>query len=500
MIRPLTTFMLLLLLACTSATAANEHPQADRLVQVLVSYQKTDAFLPWKNMRPSRRSGYGVVVRKNVILTTETLVRNNTLIEITLPGSGKKLRARQMLTDIQGNLALVALIDESEALPATPLSIAEKLPMDAKTVICQTDDTSAIQTSDGTVLQISMSRVSDASFLTLSYTLLTQPAVNSQGAPVFVDDKLAGLTVNYHMSDREVVMIPFPVITRFLEDAKEPPYSGFPAAGFMWAELIDPAKRKYFGLPKGTENGIQVLSTIPGTGAAEKLKSNDVILSIDGAKLDSLGFYADETFGRLLFPYLISGRHSTGEELTMSIMRDKKKMDISVTLSAWSDSTSLIPEDHTGEMNDYIVAGGLVIRELSGRYLRSHGGDWQRRVGPRLAYYYQTIRSTPEKKGDRIVVLAGVLPDTINVGYQHISNEIVTAVNGKEIHNIEDLFKAVDSKKGLHSVSLKSLDIDIHLDPDEIEEANLRLLQSYRIPAIDSRELNAVTDKHTKRQ
>lgn len=497
MIRCIKTLAALLLLSC-SVLGANEHPQANRLVQVLVTRQTSDPVLPWKNQQPSTRKGYGVVVRENVILTTETLVRNNTLIEITLPGSGKKLRAREMLTDIQANLALVALIDKADALPTTPLSLADNLPMDAKAIICQTDDTSAIQTCEGTVLQICMSRVSSASYLTLSYALLTKPAVNNEGAPVFFENKLAGLTVDYQMSDREVTIIPFPVINRFMEDAREPPYSGFPTAGFMWAELVDPAKRKYFGLPEDTEQGIQVLSTIPDTGAAKMLKSNDVILSIDGAEIDSLGFYTDKNFGRLLFPYIISGHHSTGETITMSIMRDKKHLDIAVPLSSWKDSQSLIPEDYTGEMNDYIVAGGLVIRELSGRYLRAHGGDWERRVGPRLAYYYQTMRNTPEQKDDRIVVLVGALPDTINIGYQHIRNEIVTAINGEKIRNMKDLFKAVDREKGLHTISLQSLDVDLYLDPDEIEEANLRLLESYRIPAIDSRQLKSLTDRQPR--
>ena len=288
------------------------------------------------------------------------------------------------------------------------------------------------------------------------------------------------------------MMIPFPVIARFLADAKTPPYSGFPSAGLMWAQLIDPAKRKYFGLPENEEQGIQVLSTIPGTGAAEQLEPNDIILTIDGAEIDSLGFYKDKDFGRLLFPYLINGRHTAGETLAMTVVRNQKKLDLTIKLTPWDDSKSLIPEDHEGLMNDYIVSGGMVLRELSGRYLRSHGGDWERRVGPRLAYYYQTLRSTPEKDGDRIVVLSGILPDTINIGYQHFQNEIVTEINGVKVRNMKDVFKAVDKGKGLRSIGLKSVDIDLQLDTEELEEANRRLLQSYRIPAIDSRALKTM--------
>jgi len=492
MIRPLISLTLGIAILLPSVLRAEQDDTAKRLVQIHVTKQSTSPFLPWQQRRPSRAMGYGVVVRDKIILTTETLVRNNKLIEITLPGSGKKMRARKMLADMKVNLALLELLDEAPALPATELAIADALPIDAETVIHQTDDTSAIQDCSGTVLQISVASVSSASYRSLTYTLLTKPDVNNQGAPVFYEGKLAGLTVSAGQSAQQSMMIPFPVIARFLADAKEPPYSGFPSAGLMWAELVDPAKRKYFGLPENEERGIQVLSTIPGTGAAEQLKPNDVILTIDGAEIDSLGFYTDKDFGRLLFPYLINGRHTAGETLAVSVIRDKKKLDLKINLTPWDDSKSLIPEDHEGQMNDYIVSGGLVLRELSGRYLRSHGGDWQRRVGPRLAYYYQTLRSTPEQEGDRIIILSGILPDTINMGYQHIQNEIVTQINGVKVRNMKDLFKAVDEEKGLFSIGLQSLDIDLQLDPDELKDANIRLLDSYRIPAIDSRDLKTM--------
>ncbi len=495
MTRRLFTAALLVAALASSATASNENPNSKRLVEISVTRHETDPFLPWQKARPGKRNGYGVVVRKNIILTTETLVRNSKVIEINLPRSEKKLRGRSMLVDIQSNLALIELLDEAETLPQAELPLADALPMDAKTTICQTDDTSAIQTCDGTVIQVSMSRVSSASFLMLSCKLLTEPAVYNQGAPVFSDGKLAGITINHKRSDRECLMIPAPVIRRFLNDAKEPPYSGFPSAGFYWAKLVDPAKRKFLGLPKDQEQGIEILSTIPGSGSDEKLKPSDVILSIDGSKVDSLGYYKDQTHGRLLFPYLINGRRSAGESIEMTVFRDKKEIELTIPLSPWKDSMSLIPEDHEAQMNDYIASGGLIMRELSGRYLRAHGGDWESRVGPRLAYYYETIRSAPEQPGDRIVILAGILPDTVNIGYQHVRNEIVTHVNGNEIRNIQDVFDAVDKEGGLRTVKLKSLDIELVFDAEELEEANERILSSYRIPAIDSRKLEELENK-----
>lgn len=480
----------LLLISCGAVSA--ENTQAQRLVQVVVNFQEADPFLPWQKLRPGVKRGYGVVVRENVILTTETLVRNNILVEIILPGSGRKLRARSMIADRQVNLALVSLVDEAQALPREELALCDNFKLGDKGQIIQTDDTSAIQECSAKVLQVSMEHVSDASFLTLSYTLLTEPGINFEGAPVYTENLLAGLIANIKGA-REATMIPYPVIRRFLEDAKTPPYSGFTSAGFMWTQLVDPAKRKFFGLPD-EEVGIQIIATIPGTGAAETLKPNDVVVAIDATPVDSLGFYKDADYGRLLFPYIISGRHSAGESITVSIIRDGKQMEVKVPLYAWNDNSALIPEDHDGAMSDYVADGGLVIRELSGRYLRAHGGDWEARVGSRLAYYYATRKNASEKKGDRILVLSGVLPDTINMGYQNIRNEIVTHVNGSEVRSMDDVYRAMDEKGGLRSVSLLSDDLDLFFDADEINAANRRIETSYRLPAINSRKLKTVNE------
>lgn len=480
--------ILIIFLSSSAFLHAEVVPNSSRLVQVLVTYQESNPFLPWQKLRPGNRAGYGVVVRDKVILTTETLLRNSTLVEITLPGSGKKLRSRKMFSDIQANLALIALIDDSQALPDSEITIAESLNLDDKTSIIQTDNTSAIQECEGTVIQISVSGVSDASFRTLTYRLLTDLQVNDEGAPAFHENALAGIVVNANRKPTQATIIPFPVIQRFLDDAMEPPYIGFPSAGIIWAGLVDPAKRKFFGLPDD-EQGIQVISLIPGTGADGKLQPNDVVLEIDDAPIDSLGFYKDKDYGRILFPYLINGRHLANESVTMKIVRDKKQIDVQVPLTVWDDSHALIPEDHLGDMDSYLVHGGLLIRELSGRYLRSHGGDWEARVGPRLAYYYETLRASPEKPGDRILVLSGTLPDTVNMGYQHIRNEIVDTINGSKVRNMNEALKLIDEKQGLHSIGLKSFKIDLHLDPEKISTANERILNSYRIPAIDSREM-----------
>ena len=281
-------------------------------------------------------------------------------------------------------------------------------------------------------------------------------------------------------------MIPYPVIKRFLKDANSGTYTGFAMSGFIWDTLVDPTKRAYLGAPRDNV-GIQVLRCIPGSGAFNILQKNDVITKLDGYTIDGLGFYNDPELGRLHFPYIIKGHHSPGEKIPAEIIRDGKKMEVNLPLTHYNDFTSLIPENITGKRPEYIVQGGLVLRELTGRYLRSFGSDWQSRVNPRFAQLYATSDLLPQKKGQHIVILSQILPHPINVSYQRYGNRIVTAVNGRPIYNMSDVFRIVQEDGGLYRLSLNRLDIDLVLDKNELKEANLEIMDNYGIPRLQYR-------------
>lgn len=477
----LTTFILLL--ASLSAMAQPQDPYAQSIVQVFSTYQEYDPFQPWQKRNPGLKVGYGVAVAPDEILTTENLVRNATLVELRRAGSGEKIMATVVLSDEQANLALLKIPDGGKTRNFSPVQPADSLSRTGDVTILQFDETANVQRSKAQVVQVSIKSLPMAPYPTLAFTILTDVNINGEGASALRDGKLAGLVMSYDRGTRTGSMLPYVTLKRFLVDAHRSPYKGFAAAGFIWTSLLDPAKRKYHKVDNN-DNGIIVLECLPGSGASESLCRNDVILEWDGYSIDNLGFYEDPDFGRLALPYLIMGRRSPGDSVPLAIIRNGIKTNITVKLTRRIDAEALVPENVTHERDEYLVEGGFIIRELTGSYIQAAGQDWQRNVDPRLVNIYLTRRFMPEKPGDRVVLLASVMPDPINIGYQHFRDEVITAVNGHRVKNLADVFKIVEKDGHIERVSIQSMDVDLVLDQTMLTDSNDALAALYRIPKL----------------
>lgn len=480
MMRILQSFIVFMI--CTTicfATEVNQPP----IVKVRVTYQTYDAFQLWQKTKPGTRFGYAVLTDTGHLLTTEGLIRNHTLVEITKVMSGKRIPVEVMHEDYRANVALLRPLNPKilEDLPA--LTLTESVPLNAKVEIFQFDETTQLQKGEGEVVRILVDILPNAPRQALTFKVLTDMNVDRQGAAVIYNGKLAGLIISYDKSTRMGKMLPYGILKHFLDDVEDGNYAGFASAGINWRALIDPAKRRYLELPS-SDNGILILSSLRGTDAFDKLKPNDVVLNWDGFDVDSLGFYNDPDFGRLSFPHLIKGYREPGDIVPITIMRDNTELDLKLRLDSFQDSTALIPANTTSSPEEYLITGGMVIRELTGRYLQAHGSKWKTRVDSRLVHMYLTKRYNPENEGDRIIILSMVLPDAINIGYQHFRNQIIEQVNGEEVHNMQDVFR-IDKRDGsIYRLTLKSIGVDPVLDKEKLQEANIRLARHYNIPAL----------------
>lgn len=476
-------FAILLLLGWGTVCAAAAAPAQAPVVRVQVTYQTYDPFFPWQKRSPDERFGFGVRIDNTHVLTTESLVRNHTLIEIQLPRSGEKITAVPIKTAPKVNLALLKVTGTPSPPDQIPIAYAQHIRVDHAVEIVQIDNTSAIQRGDARIVKTLVDGLPHAPYHTLQAEALTDLNVNGEGAPVFLDDALAGMMISYNRGSRTGRMLPPILISRFIHDVLQGAYAGFASAGFLWKPLVNPTKRTYLGVD-GEPGGILVLNCLPGGGAADALQPNDVILSWDGYTIDNLGFYEDKLHGRLLFPHLIKGHRTPGENSNVSIIRNGTTQNVTVPLAHRQEEADLIPENITGAPVPYLVEGGLVIRELTGRMLKAYGNQWQTRVDSRLAHLYLTRQHAPEHPGDRIVLLANVLPDAINIGYQHWHNQIITAINQKTVGNLRDVFRIVDHDGSIQSVSLRAVKADIVLNQDMLPAANQRIASQYRIPSL----------------
>lgn len=153
-------------------------------------------------------------------------------------------------------------------------------------------------------------------------------------------------------------------------------------------------------------------------------------------------------------------------------------------LKRQSDLAQIIPENTAGAQAEYLADGGLILRELTGDYLRAGGNEWIIQTNPRLVYYYFNPWQFSNKEEEHVVILSRVLPDQINIGYHEYRDEVVSAVNGRPVRRLADVFKAVDQEGGLKRVALMGYGVDLVLDEEEMPAANKRIAANYRIPSL----------------
>jgi len=474
--------VLLALPAARLHAATTNRVGAGSVLEVIVHYQTFDPVRPWQKKRPGVRSGYGVVVDRGKVLTTEDLVRNHTLVELRSAKSGAKIPADVEQLDWQGNLALLVPAPGSSAAATTPAPLAPTPKKDEAVRIVQFDGTGDIQEGAATVVRMAVEGLPSAASSMLTLSVLTDLSVNGRGAAVFAGDALAGLVMTYDSSRRMAKVLPAPIISRFLRDVQDAPYRGFATAGFVWTSLVDPTKRAYLNVP-GRERGVMVVSTVPRTGAAETLKARDVVVEWAGHAVDNQGFYEDAELGRMQFVHLIKGLSFPGDIVPARVYRDGQVHDVNVRLMRAVDEDRLIPENIAGRRPEYLVEGGLVIRELTGDYLREYGGRWRLQL-PRLAHIYSTRARQPEESGDRVVILSHVLPDPVNIGYQQFGRRVIEQINGTPVRCMADVFRVVDRDGGLARLQLAGLGVELALDPALLPRANRRLAERYGIAAL----------------
>ncbi|MDP2991397.1 MAG: trypsin-like peptidase domain-containing protein, partial [Kiritimatiellota bacterium] len=474
----------------TPAVAAPAPDYDASVVEITVTYQDHDPQIPWRKKASAIRQGYGVFISPGQVLTTEDLVRNQTQVELRRAKSGAKLAATVLEADDQLNTALLTFSNSAAANAPVPMALADTIRRDDRLTIVKLEKTGEFQTSEGQVVELSAS----ASPRPLALKVLTQSSIDGNGTPALLNGQLAGLSVAYDKKTQTGLFIPCTTLRRFIADANAPPYKGLAWAGFQFEPLLDPVKRRYLGVSE-TKGGIVVTKTTPGSGAAEVLQTGDVITAWDGIPIDAQGYYTDTDFGRLRLAYLIGGRRAAGDSVPVALVRDQKPRAAQVLLKRQRDCDEFIPEailpgqsapaePGGGEPVEYLVEGGLVLRELTGNYLRAAGENWKLQVNPRLVYYYLHQDKFVRQSGDHVVLLSMVLPDSINIGYQEFHDQVVTAVNGQPIRNMADVFRAVDGAGGLRRVALLGCGVDLALDETTLNEANRRIAAQYRIPRL----------------
>jgi len=466
--------------------AAAQPNYKDKIVALRVTQQIFDEARPWTKKSPEVREGTAVVVSKGLLLTQANMIQNATFIQVEKLGRADWIPARLVHQDSAINLALLAVDEQGFFDDLSPAVIAANVATDGVVHSVRWKDRQ---------LEVSNSRpgrieVLESPYGSVHHAILRLSTDFSDGGwaePVFAQDQLIGVTV---MQDGQTAtIIPAEILKAYVEsparDGEAGDYRGFASiGGLRWQTNTDPALAAYLGL-EGEPRGAFIRQVPWGSTGCSSLRPRDILLELDGHEIDAIGNYNHPLYGQLRFDHIVVDGHLPSDVVPARVFRDREILEIEIELRASPPDARLIPWRRADSNPPYLVAGGLVFRELDGRYLNTWGADWRTKAPNQLRYFYDLLGTaqTPDRR--RIVVVSHVLPAAYNIGYHGVADLPVKSINGYPIDSIAGAAQAFERPTDdLHRVVFypNSTIRQIVLDGATFEAATQAILSAYEVP------------------
>lgn len=472
-----------------SSSLYAQHPAAlqNSMVRIFAHKQEMDVHEPWKSGSVYTEEHVGTVVsyssaKKKGILIKASALAFAKRIEMQIHNGIERIELRPRFVDPEVNLAV--LDADTNALDSLrPLLVSDReLPIEEEVHLYYYDTENHITRIHSSLRTVNFGERSDtSSYSTINYVFKVPRKELGWSEPILSNGSIVALAVGQDDEDN-VHSIPGSVISHFLKDNFEN-YRGFPTAGLRYTNLSSPYTREALGMDKKVQ-GVLVVEVKPQSAFSDKVFKGDVLLILDGKKINSNGntqhpFWGEMPAGAMLY------KHYTGDKIPLEVLRSGKLLKFTGTLKRHDSNSALIPYYIT-EPVPYVIVGGSVFQELNRPYLRAWGKNWLGDSPSSLAYLWQFKNSLASDKNKRAIVLNQVLPDSINKGYENIGNALVESVNNVEIHSLSDLKNAlkkplVKNKESFVLVKLAHGEGDLILPTSELKAANERVSNNYGV-------------------
>ncbi len=478
--------VLIILFAPCPGFPAEAQSFEDRIVTILVTSQKHDYASPWQKGGITRASISGCVIEGNRILTSSYSITDHVLIEVMKKGESRKYAATIAIKDYHCGLALIKVEDDSFFKGLKPVSFSPVSTMVGRSAkVYKWDTLSSLKEYLAELTKTSI-RFYEPNCGILMHQFSTSMNEGGNGEPVFIDNKLAGIATGLNAETKTLYVISSDMVQRMVRDAADGIYEGIP---FFWIEGVDLHSdvnlREYYGVAPG--NGGVLVTHVPGISSGnDVLKKDDIILAIEGRSIDDMGNY-DSPYGKLYFYGLIQLDRYVGDDVSMTVLRNKKKIPVRFKLKAVPDGCCTVPIISFDAGPRYYIFGGLVFQELTTGYLESFGEDWKQKADKRLLYYYDSIKLLSDKGPDsRVVILSRALPDPINKGYQYQKDLVLAKINGLPVKNLTEL-KGIIEHSGDRFIVFEFVgETTVVLDRELAIRQGKNLLMKYNINSPDN--------------
>ncbi|MBF0483501.1 MAG: trypsin-like peptidase domain-containing protein [Candidatus Omnitrophica bacterium] len=463
---------------------------SNAVVKIFVTANHNDFYQPWQSLGVESISGSGFVIDNERILTNAHVVSDQTFIQVKKSGDPKTYTAKLEAISNDCDLALLSIKDKTFFKDIKPLQFGD-LPnlQDSVTVLGYPEGGEKLSITEGVI-----SRIEVISYAQTGRNLLgvqIDAAINpgNSGGPALINDQVVGVAMQVLSSGQNIgYIIPNPVIEHFLNDLKtNNKYDGFPILGIFHHNTENPTLRKFYGI-ENFSGGVVISEIAPFSPADGILKTDDIILEIDGINIGEDGTFVFRNTERLSLDYLIT-KKQIGEKVKLKIIRNKKLLDIELTLKNFKP---LVPNIKYFNRPLYYIYGGFVFTVLSTDLLNS----WNQKNGepPPLDFMYYLMGSgtlNTERKTD-LVVFLHVLPDDINIGYHQNGNEIINIVNGKTFKSFNEFISILEKIKKTEPYTILETEqnMKIIIDNKNLDQIDEAIIKRNNIPQRFSPEIS----------
>ncbi len=459
-----------------------ENDPRKAVVKVNATAAAPDFFSPWRTGGQQKGNGTGVVIAGNLILTNAHNVADAKLITISKNDDGFPTPATVFAVNHQCDLALLKVEDAKFFDGIKPFEIGETPPVQTQVfAVGYPLGGEGVSITQGIVSRIETVQYSH-SYYDNHLAAQLDAAINpgNSGGPVIFDGKIAGIAFQ-GMGEADGVgyMIHTDVIRHFLKDVSDGKVDGFGMLDLTAQTLENPSTRRYFKM-RDNQSGIAVCEIKDTLQSTPEIKVGDVLLEIDGFKIMNNGKVKNERGENVLYGS-ISDRKQLGESVSLKVLRGGKEFTATAKLTYPNLSVAPRMYDKTPK---YFIIGGFVFSPLTLSYL----DEWRNSDNPPMDLV--ALVGEPLKDGKKeVVVLAQVMSDEVNIGYEYMANCILEKVNGKKILSLKDVAEIVDAQKDGYVIFEFQDNRFVIIDIAELKSAQARIEKNYKIPSDRSADL-----------
>jgi len=423
---------------------------ANSVVKVFATVRYPDFYRPWTKESPSDITGSGVVIEGKRILTCAHMVLYASQVQVQANQAGDKISATVEFVAPGMDLAVLKLDDPTFFDSHPPLPRAKMLPSikDAVMVYGFPEGGTSLSITKGIVSRIEFTSYN---FPVSGLRIQIDAAINpgNSGGPAVVGDKMIGLAFS-HLSEAENIgyIIPAEEIELFLHDIADGHYDGKPAMFDELQTLENPALRSFLKLDKSVHG--MVVHKPNSTDAAYPLKEWDVITRIGDTPVDDQGMIQIGDNLRVRFQYLVQKTAKDGR-LPLTVVRAGKQVQVELPVSPMC----LRVTPNLGEAYpSYFIYGPLVFSTATDQFVRaltgnSRGARWMSWLIGRNSPLITRFDDKPAFPGEELVVVPSpFFPHKLVQGYSSPFCEVVKAVNGIPIKNLDQLVEVLRDAKG----------------------------------------------------